>query len=109
MYAHAVMVFIVALEINESPFPHIFSFVGYRVPQPQITFCINAFFNKIKKKEIAYFLILQIIIFYILRKLKKQQEVIITCKSKKDRGYNSQKKDDKQKPMVTTITQKTTA
>jgi hypothetical protein len=52
---------------------------------------------------------LQIIIFYILRKLKKQQEVIITCKSKKDRGYNSQNKDDKQKPMVTTITQKTTA
>jgi hypothetical protein len=37
------------------------------------------------------------------------QEVIITCKSKKDRGYNSQKKDDKQKPMVTTITQKTAA
>ena len=109
MYAHAVMVFIVALEINESPFPHIFSFVGYRVPQPQITFCINAFFNKTKKKEITYFLTLQIIIFYILRKLKKQQEVIITSKSKKDRGYNGQKKDDKQKPMVTTITQKTTA
>ena len=51
MYAHAVMVFIVALEINEAHFPHIFSFVGYRVPQPQITFGINAFFNKKKKKR----------------------------------------------------------
>ena len=55
MYAHAVMMFIVALEINEVPFPHIFSFVGYRVPQPQITFCINAFFNKIKKRRSPIF------------------------------------------------------
>jgi hypothetical protein len=56
MYAHAVMVFIVALEINEAHFPHIFSFVGYRVPQPQITFGINAFFNKKKKKGDHLFL-----------------------------------------------------
>jgi hypothetical protein len=55
MYAHAVMVFIVVLEINEAPFPHIFSFVGYRFLQPQITFGINAFFNKKKKNEITYF------------------------------------------------------
>jgi len=55
MYAHAVMVFIVALEINEAPFPHIFSFLGYRVPQPQITFGINAFFNKTKKRRSPIF------------------------------------------------------
>jgi hypothetical protein len=51
MYAHAVMVFIVALEINEAPFPHIFSFVSYRVPQPKNTFGINAFFNKTMLKQ----------------------------------------------------------
>jgi Na+/serine symporter len=28
MFAHVVMALIVVLEINEAPFPHIFSFVG---------------------------------------------------------------------------------
>ena len=56
MFAHVVMAVIVALKINEAPFPHIFLFVSYRVPQPQNTFGINAFFNKTKKKGDHLFL-----------------------------------------------------
>ena len=44
MFAHAAMAFNVVLEINEAPFPQLFSFVGYRVLQPQISFGINALF-----------------------------------------------------------------
>ena len=44
MFAHAAMAFNVVLEIIEAPFPQIFSFVGCRVPQPQISFDINALF-----------------------------------------------------------------
>jgi len=55
MCAHAVMVFIVVLEINEAPFPQIFSIVCYRVLQPHITFGINALFNKTKQRRSPIF------------------------------------------------------
>jgi hypothetical protein len=47
MYAHAVMVFIVVLEINEAPFPHIFSFVGY----PNHKLLLALMLSSIKKKR----------------------------------------------------------
>ena len=44
MFAHAAWAFNVVLEIIEAPFPQIFSFLGYRVLQPHISFGINALF-----------------------------------------------------------------